>query len=186
MNITLTTTRDDHLIAWLTAMAVAIHVLESSLPMPLPGVKPGLANVITIVVLMLFGIRFAVWVSLLRVLISALVLGTFLSPTFFMSLGGALGSVAVLVVLSRLNTILPVLQFGAVSYAVFAAIAHMTGQFFMAWFVFLPHPAMFKLLPLFMTAAVLTGILTGIISGMVVKRLQITNVSSTDTTHYSQ
>ena len=171
MNLTLTTTREDHLIAWLTALAVTIHVLESTLPTPLPGIKPGLANIITIVVLMRYGIKTAIWVSLLRVLIGSLVLGTFLSPTFVLSLTGAIASVVVLVVLSKLNTILSFISFGAVSYAVFAACAHMAGQFYMAYLLFLPHAAMFKLLPLFMTAGVLTGILTGVIAGRLLNRI---------------
>jgi len=182
MNLTLTTTREDHLIAWLTALAVTIHVLESTLPTPLPGIKPGLANIITVVVLVRYGIKTAIWVSLLRVLIGSIVLGTFLSPTFMLSLTGATASVVVLVVLSQLNTILPFISFGAVSYAVFAACAHMAGQFFMAYLLFLPHPAMFKMLPLFMTAAVLAGILTGIIAGTLLNRIQTQDVSSTNNT----
>ncbi len=73
----LQTTRDDHRIAWLAALAITIHMLESGLPSPLPGAKPGLANVITIAVLVCFGWRAAVWVSLLRVLAGSLLLDPF-------------------------------------------------------------------------------------------------------------
>ena len=90
------TTHEDHRIAWLTALAISIHILESAIPSPLPGFKPGLANVITIAVLIQFGWRTAAWVSFLRVVCGSLLLGTFLSPTFVMSLGGAIFSMAVL------------------------------------------------------------------------------------------
>ncbi len=40
------TTAEDHRIAWLTALAITIHIMESALPAPVPGLKPGLANVI--------------------------------------------------------------------------------------------------------------------------------------------
>ena len=89
-------------IAWLTALAITIHVIEGSFPSLLPGLKPGLANVITIAVLIRFGWVSAAWVSLLRVLMGSLILGTFLSPTFILSLTGALCSVAILAPASRL------------------------------------------------------------------------------------
>jgi len=94
-------------------------------------------NVITIVVLIQFGWRTAVWVSLLRVLCGSLLLGTFLSPGFFLSLGGAICSLAALWLGSRL----PGQGFGPVGYSVLAALAHMTGQFTIAWLLFIPHPA---------------------------------------------
>ncbi|TPW14001.1 MAG: heptaprenyl diphosphate synthase, partial [Halothiobacillaceae bacterium] len=76
------TTREDHLVAWLTAIAITIHILESALPSPLPGIKPGLANAVTVAALVLFGWRTAVWVGLLRVVVGSLIIGTFLTPTF--------------------------------------------------------------------------------------------------------
>ena len=49
------TTREDHRIAWLAALAITLHIVESALPSPIPGVKPGLANIITIIALIQFG-----------------------------------------------------------------------------------------------------------------------------------
>ncbi len=154
------TTPEDHRIAWLTALAISIHLLESAFPSPLPGFKPGLANVVTIVVLMQFGWRTAVWVSLLRVLCGSLILGTFLSPGFILSLGGAISSLAVLWLGSRL----PGQGFGPVGYSVLAALAHMTGQVTIAWLLFLPHPALWRLFPILLTAALLFGTVSGIIA----------------------
>ena len=51
--------KKDHIIAWLAALAITIHIIESALPTPLPGVKPGLANVVTLVALLLWGWRVA-------------------------------------------------------------------------------------------------------------------------------
>ncbi len=161
MTIALETTREDHRVAWLTALAIAIHVAEAALPSPLPGVKPGLANVITVVVLMQFGWRMAVWVALLRVLIGSLVVGTFLSPTFVLSLSGALASVAVLVLARKA----PGIEFGPIGYSVLAAMAHMAGQFFCAYYLFIGHPALFALLPVLMTAALAFGLVSGKIAG---------------------
>lgn len=154
------TTREDITIAWLTALAITIHVAEGAFPSPLPGLKPGLANVVTIVVLIRFGWSSAAWVSLLRVLMGSLILGTFLSPTFVLSLTGALCSIAVLAPASRL----PGTGFGPIGYSVLAALAHMGGQFLAAYWLFIPHPGLFHLLPVLMTAALIFGLLGGIIT----------------------
>jgi heptaprenyl diphosphate synthase len=156
----LQTTREDHLVAWLAALAITIHIAESALPSPIPGVKPGLANVITVAVLVHFGWRMAAWVSVLRVLVGSLLVGTFLSPTFMLSFAGALASLLVLGAASAV----PGRPFGPLGYSVLAAMAHMGAQFWVAYLLFIPHPALLRLLPVLMTAAVVFGVVTGIIA----------------------
>jgi len=157
-------TPDDRRIAALAALAIAIHVLETALPSPLPGVKPGLANVITLVVLLQYGWRDAVWVSLLRVFAGSLLIGSFLTPTFALSLAGACASLAVLGLAWRLNPLIPGQGLGAVGFSILAALAHMGGQLIIARLLIIPHDGLFHLLPVLMTAAVLFGIVSGIIS----------------------
>jgi heptaprenyl diphosphate synthase len=167
MKLVIQTIRDDHRIAWLTALAITIHIAESALPSPIPGVKPGLANVITIICLIQYGWRTAAWVALLRVLVGSVMIGTFLSPTFALSASGALASVIVLGLASRL----PV-EFGAVGYSLLAAMVHMAAQFFTAYTLFIPHKGLFHLLPILMTVAVIFGISSGIIANHMINRLK--------------
>lgn len=152
--------REDYLVAGLAALAVTIHIAESALPSPLPGVKPGLANVITVLALMHFGWRVAAWITLLRVLVGSLLLGTFLSPTFFLSLSGAIAAVAALGLVKKL---LPGGALSGIGFSLIAAQAHMTGQFLAAWALFVPHPGLWVLLPPLLTAAVVFGGVSGII-----------------------
>lgn len=166
-----TTTRDDHLIAWLTALAVCIHLVESALPAPLPGIKPGLANVVTIAVLLRYGWRMAAWVTLLRVLVGSLLLGTFLSPTFILSLSGAVCGLLALGVARTLATRLPGADLSALGYSMLAALAHMAGQFFVAYALFIPHPALLHLLPVLMTAALLFGLVSGRVAQTLLDRV---------------
>lgn len=160
MTNTLTTTREDHLIAWLAALAIGIHMIEAALPSPIPGVKPGLANVVTVAALILFGWRVAAWVSILRVLVGSLLVGTFLSPTFVLSVSGAIGALTVL----GLASALPGVRFGPVGYCLLAAMAHMTAQIVVAYTLFIPHPGLFTLMPVLMTAAVVFGAVSGILT----------------------
>ena len=168
MKLILQTTREDHRIAWLAALAITIHIAESALPSPIPGAKPGLANIITIVCLMHYGWNTAAWVTMLRVLVGSLLIGTFLSPTFVMSLSGAAASLAVLGLASRL----PGIKFGAVGYSLLAAMAHMAAQFFTAYTLFIPHEGLWRLLPILMTMAVFFGFTSGIIAHQVIMRIR--------------
>ena len=48
------TSLDDHRVAKLAALAIGLHLVEAILPSPLPGVKPGIANIVTLFVLYRF------------------------------------------------------------------------------------------------------------------------------------
>jgi len=165
------TTRDDHLIAWLSALAITIHILESSLPSPLPGIKPGLANIVTILVLCLYGIRLAAWVSLLRVLVGSLLLGTFMSPTFMLSFGGAAGTMIVLAIAIHLSRLFPIWKLGPIGYCVLAALTHITVQFVLAYFLIIQHEALLSLLPILATWSLIFGLISGLIVTSVLTKL---------------
>ncbi len=152
--------RDDIRIAWLAALAIAVHMIEAVVPSPLPGVKPGLANVITVAVFCLYGWRSAVWVAGLRVLVGSLLIGTFLTPTFLLSASGALASLLALGLASRL----PGQGLSPVGLCLLAALAHMAAQFSVAYLFFIPHPGLFSLLPVLMTLASLFGLVSGLIT----------------------
>jgi len=159
--------REDIRLAWLAALATSIHILESSLPTLLPGIKPGFANIITIIVLLRFGWRSAVWVSLLRVTAGSLLLGTFLSPTFMLSLTGAICSLLVL----GLARQLPGRGFSAIGLSTAAALSHISGQFLLAYVWFIPHQGLWGLLPVLLCLALILGIMNGIICNKVIARL---------------
>lgn len=166
---TIASERQDHIIAWFAALAIAIHVLESAIPSPIPGIKIGLANVVTIVVLVHFGWRIAAWVSLLRVLIGSLIIGSFLSPTFILSLSGACASLTVI----GLAYAIAKNHLSALGYSVLAAIAHIMAQFWVAYWLFIPHDALFHLLPILVTVAIITGIVNGSLALAVQRRLKL-------------
>lgn len=162
----------DYRIAWWAALAISIHIIESALPSPIPGIKPGLANVIVIAVLVLYGWRDAVWVGLLRVLVGSLLIGTFLTPTFMLSLAGASTSMVALGVAYYAGRCLPGWGVGPLGYSILAAQAHMLGQFMAAYLLLIPHTALFKLLPLLMTAALVFGVISGMIATAMIDKVR--------------
>ncbi len=156
--IELRPTADDHRIARYAAAAIALSVVEAAIPSPLPGVKPGLANIVTLMVLTRHGWRDAVWVTLLRVLAGNLLLGQFLAPGFFLSLAGSLASLAVLGVAMHL----PARWFGPVSQSLLMAFAHIAGQLVLARLWLVPHDGLFYLTPIFAVAALVFGLTNGL------------------------
>ena len=156
--IELRPTADDHRIARYAAAAIVLTVAEAAIPLPLPGVKPGLANIITLLVLARYGWRDAVWVTLLRVVAGSLLLGQFLPPGFFLSLTGAVFSLTTL----GLAMALPGRWFGPVSRSVLAAFAHIAGQLVLARLWLVPHDGVFYLAPIFAVAALVFGLANGL------------------------
>ena len=156
---------EDHRIAKLAAFAIALHMLEAVVPSPLPGVKPGIANIVTLYVMYQYGFATAAWVSLLRVLASSLLLGQFLSPGFALSLAGAGLSLASLYAAMHL----PKRWFGPVSLSVLAAFAHIAGQLLVVRFWLIPHAGVAYLVPVFALAALLFGTINGLITAKLLK-----------------
>lgn len=156
---TFLSTSDDHRIAKLAALAIGLHLIEAVLPSPLPGVKPGIANIVTLYVLYQYGIGTAVWVSLLRVFAGSLLLGQLFSPTFLLSLGGALSSLAILALAIKL----PAKWFGPISLSILAAFAHIAGQLLIVWLWLIPHSGVIYLTPIFSLAALIFGLVNGLV-----------------------
>lgn len=169
--IELTTTPEDHRIAQLAAAAIGLALIDAAIPLPLPGVKPGLSNIVTLIVLARYGWATAVWVSGLRVIAGGLLLGQFLSPGFFMSLTGAVLSLLVLGLAIRL----PRRWFGPVSWSILAAFAHISGQLLLARVWLIPHNGLFYLVPLFASAALAFGMINGLIAARLLAELPHTS-----------
>lgn len=163
--LTLQTTPDDHRIAKLTALAIGLHLLESVIPSPLPGVKPGIANIVTLYVLYEYGLATAVWVSLLRVFASSFLLGQFLTPAFVLSLSGALLSLATLAILYKL----PKQYFSAITLSLLAAFAHIAGQLIIVRLWLIPQAGIAYLMPVFGLAALVFGLSNGLITQYLLK-----------------
>jgi len=157
--IELRITEEDRRIARLAAAAVGLSLLDAAIPSPLPGVKPGLANIVTLFVLARHGWNTAAWVTGLRVVVGSLLLGQFLAPGFFLALTGALLSLATLALAQHL----PRRWFGPVSWSILAALAHIGGQLLLARLWLIPHDGVFLLTPIFAATAVFFGTINGLI-----------------------
>lgn len=78
----------------LAAFALVFNIFEGSLPMPLPGIKLGAANVFSLVALVLLGVKEAFAVTLVRVFLAWVMTGNWFA--FVCSMAGGISAAAVM------------------------------------------------------------------------------------------
>ena len=156
------------ILSLIVALGVVLHRLEILIPLPSPWIKLGLANLMTLVTLIFFSLRDAVTVTLLRIVLGSIIGGTFLSPTFFLSLSGGVMSVFVMSwVYSHGKS-----PFSLVGVSVCAAYTHTLTTIICVYFFWVQQEFIFKLLPVFFMFTLIAGILTGIIGNSIAKKLK--------------
>ena len=160
-------------IASLVAIGCVLQISESLIPHPVPGVRLGLANMITLLALVQMGFKSALEISVLRTVVSSLVMGTFLTPTFILSFSGAITSTIIMWVFWWVSYRLPKYGFGLVGISVLGAIIHNITQIIMAYYLLIKHPSIFYFLPWLMLSSVIMGWLTGLVTIGVIKRLTL-------------
>ena len=156
-------------IALLSAYAVGLHSIEAFIPTPVPWLRLGLANIITLTTLCLYGLRAGMTVTLTRVFVRSLLAGTFLGPAFVMSLGG--GVVSTLVMWAMYSIFKR--HLGIVSLSVFGALTHNIVQLFLAYFLFVRRiEAILIVSPIILFFGLITGVFNGIITNLIIKKIE--------------
>ncbi len=151
------------IIAMLLAIAIVLNVIESFIPVFIPGVKLGLANVIILIMLYEFKIYEALAVDILRILVVGLLRGTIAQPTFFMALSGGILSFFIMMLFSRLKF------FSVIGVSVLGSVSHASGQILVA-IILLGTSAVVYYLPFISLLSIATGIFSGILTRTYLKR----------------
>ena len=152
-------------LALLSAMAIALNLLETALIPPIMGVfRIGLANIIALLALMILGPKDMIAVNLMRVIIGNLISGRFLGSSFWISLGGVVLSTIVLLIMYYLKS-------SIIFSSVMSAIAHSTGQVLVVM-AFYKQPWMASFLPYFFLFSIPTGFITGYLAKIAVERVK--------------
>lgn len=143
-------------LAVFTVVALTIFVVESAIPVPvpIPGIKLGLANIVTLLVLLNYRPADAFFVLFTRILLSSMFAGHAISLLY--SLGGGLCCFA---------TMCGVNRFLGGKYifitSIFGALAHNAGQLLVAYLI-LRSVGVFTYLPFLTISAIVTGLFTGL------------------------
>ena len=149
-----------------TTISLAVYAIESAVPplVPIPGIKLGLANIVTLVLLRRFRAADALMVLFCRILLSALLFGQALSLLY--SLAGGLTSLLVMCIVTRLLRNKRVYLTGAMG-----GLTHNMGQLLTAYAV-TATGGVFAYLPFLALSGVITGLFTGLCSGFLNKYLE--------------
>ena len=148
----------------LTAIALTIFMVESQIPsiVPLPGVKLGLANIVTVFTVFALSPRDGAMVLAARIFLGAVFAGNF--STIFYSAAGGVCAILVTIGLRRVLKQNQLWVAGCLG-----AIAHSVGQMAMAVFM-LGTPSLVIYLPVMIIISIITGLFTGLTAQFLVNR----------------
>jgi heptaprenyl diphosphate synthase len=148
-------------------MGAVLGLVETTLvaPVPLPGVRLGLANLAVVVALVSLGSRAALAVSVARVVVVGVAAGTLGGPGFALSFAGAIAAWAVMTALLRSG-----IAFSPIGLSVGGAAAHALAQLASASFL-IGTTAPLGLAPISLAAAALFGVVVGVLATLVLDRV---------------
>lgn len=153
--------------ALLTAIALTIFVVEAQIPslVPIPGVKLGLSNIVTVYAVFVLGPADAAAILAARVILGAVFSGQLM--TLFYSAAGGACAILVTIALRKVVTHRQLWVAGCLG-----AIAHSVGQMAMATLLS-GTVSVLIYLPVMIACSVITGIFTGLCAQFLVERLRL-------------
>ncbi len=146
------------------ALAFIFSYIESLIPIPfpVPGIKLGLANLVIIIAIYGMGIKEALILSVIRIILVGL---TFRPSTLLFSLAGGLFSWLLMAIFFKLKL------FSMVGISVIGGITHNIGQIAVAM-LYVNNSGLIYYLPFLMISGVVSGTLIGILGALTIKRLK--------------
>lgn len=152
--------------AVLTAIALTIFMIENQIPapVPIPGVKLGLANIITLTAMLILGRREAGAVLFMRIIMGAVFAGS-PSTLLYSAAGGFCAYLVMCVTVGLFSD----KQLWIVS--ALAAIAHNAGQLMACAFV-VKTPGIMVYAPILAASGVITGVFTGLAAMYLVRAVK--------------
>ncbi len=145
------------LVAMATVFELVLFALDSAIPKPVPWMKVGLANIVTLALLVCVNWRVAFAVHLLRILVGAVFRGGLFTPFFLLSFAG--GMVSFLVMAPAVWLAMP--QLGFVGVSLLGALAHNFTQLALVSAALSNAAVVTLLWPLVILFSLIYGVFTG-------------------------
>ena len=148
----------------MTAVALILFTVEAQIPpiVPVPGVKIGLANIVTVFLVFAMGAKEGAAVLFCRVFLGAVFAGNL--STIFYSAAGGLGAILATIGLKRVLTLKQLWVAGSLG-----AVAHSVGQMAAA-IAITATPELIVYLPVLIVISILTGCFTGLCAQTLLNR----------------
>jgi heptaprenyl diphosphate synthase len=150
------------------SQALVLHVIERMIPVPIPvpGVKLGLANVISLFTIIIFGWKESMLVVFLRTILGSF-FGGGVSSFLYSFTGGILSTIMMALLYKYFKNV-----FSIIAISVVGAVFHNVGQILIASLV-VSNVNLFYYLPVLLISAVITGIFIGLTVQYTMKPLQV-------------
>lgn len=146
------------LFANMLAIAIILNIVETVVTIiPVPGAKIGLANILTLMILVIYGPKESIYFVILRVILVSLLTGKLFNVIFYMSMSGGLFASVGMALIFKSNF------FSMVGVSVIGSLAHTLGQILMA-IIILSTVTVVSYFPIMLLFSIPAGIVTGIIA----------------------
>ena len=152
--------------ALLCAMALIIFVVEAAIPpvVPIPGVKLGLSNIITVFAMFAIGPKDTLAILLCRIFLGNLLTGQMVS--FWFSLSGGIFCYLIMLLLRKVLT-----EDRIWVCSIIGAVFHNIGQL-LAAMIILRSAAVIAYFPILALSGIIAGLFTGLAAQLIVKRFR--------------
>lgn len=143
-------------LSMLLSISIILNILESLIPIfNFPGIRIGLANIITLIVLYTYGSKDAIYISILRVLLVGILRTGLFSIAFYFSLFGSIFSIISMIIFKKT-------KLSIIGVSIIGAIMHNVGQIIAA--LFLINTNLIYYMPILLITSIITGTIIGFIS----------------------
>ncbi len=154
-------------IAVMVALAAILFSVENLIPTPMPWLRLGLANVISLLALRWWGLHEALFIVVLRVLIASLFTGKLLQPVFVMSLGGNISAALGMWLVMKIGR----QKFSLIGVSIWGALFKNSTQLAIVSWLYISQFHIIFLLPLILLSSLAGGLIIGTLGIFLDRRL---------------
>lgn len=160
-------TRREKYLIFLILLSLYLSLAETLIPKPFPWLKLGLANIGTIIALEKFGKKMAVEVTICRIIIQGIMIGTLFSPGFIISLTAGSVSVGVMIFLYNFRN-----KLSLVSISILSALVHNFIQLLVVYFLLFRNINVHsRYIMFFVIGFLFLGCVAGAVTGFIGEKL---------------
>ncbi|UCE08217.1 MAG: Gx transporter family protein [bacterium] len=152
----------------LISLGLILFLFESSIPRPLPWLKPGLAHIATLIAIFMMGISEAMIVVVTRVLVGSLLLGSLFNPAFVLSLGGGITATLAMGLIHCYFS----QTFSIFGISILGAVVHNLTQLILVELLIVRRIEIFYLAPLMILSSLFTGFIVALVSYLLLSKVQ--------------
>ncbi len=157
-------------LAMLVSFGLVLHIIEGFIPNPFigiaPGAKLGLANIVGLITLVIYGYKYAIIVNMLRCFIAGIASGAITSMAY--SMAGAFVSTLLMYFVYKYFS----KYFSLIGVSVFGALGHNVAQLTVAAII-INNIRIYVYLPIMILTSIFTGVFIGLTANLAIQKTKL-------------